>query len=137
MNDVIISVENLGKRYRLGARSNERYTALRDVIADQAKSFFKKLKSRNGVSVSESQDVSISLRAVGSSRRAVGSTEQEAASQPFSISPREDFWALRDINFEVRRGEVVGIIGRNSDNESRAGGAGKFASIHCLFCRVS
>ncbi len=33
MSDSIITVENLGKRYRLGAgRSNERYTALRDVI---------------------------------------------------------------------------------------------------------
>ena len=25
----------------------------------------------------------------------------------------EDFWALKDINFEVKRGEVLGIIGRN------------------------
>ncbi len=33
----------------------------------------------------------------------------------------EDFWALRDINFEVRQGEVLGIIGRN--------GAGKFPRV--------
>ena len=26
---------------------------------------------------------------------------------------REEFWALRDLNFEIRSGEVVGIIGRN------------------------
>jgi len=31
---------------------------------------------------------------------------------------REQFWALRDINFEVRRGEVLGIIGRNGAGKS-------------------
>ena len=30
----------------------------------------------------------------------------------------ETFWALRDVNFEVRRGEVLGIIGRNGAGKS-------------------
>jgi len=30
----------------------------------------------------------------------------------------EIFWALRDINFTVNRGEVVGIIGRNGAGKS-------------------
>jgi lipopolysaccharide transport system ATP-binding protein len=30
----------------------------------------------------------------------------------------EEFWALREINLEVRRGEVVGIIGRNGAGKS-------------------
>lgn len=52
MSDAIITVKGLGKRYQLGAsRSNERYTALRDVISEKAADFFKKLKSgRNGCS---------------------------------------------------------------------------------------
>jgi len=30
----------------------------------------------------------------------------------------EEFWALRDVSFEVRRGEVLGIIGRNGAGKS-------------------
>ena len=33
---------------------------------------------------------------------------------------REDFWALRDVSFEVMQGEVVGIIGRNGAGKVHA-----------------
>ncbi len=35
-----------------------------------------------------------------------------------SRKSEQEFWALRDLNFEVRRGEVLGVIGRNGAGKS-------------------
>jgi lipopolysaccharide transport system ATP-binding protein len=39
---------------------------------------------------------------------------------PFSSQKKttEDFWALKDINFDVKKGEIVGIIGKNGAGKS-------------------
>ena len=43
---------------------------------------------------------------------------RRGASPASARKDNTEFWALRDVNLEVRRGEVVGIIGRNGAGKS-------------------
>ena len=35
-----------------------------------------------------------------------------------SLKTKEEFWALRDLTFEIQRGDVVGVVGRNGAGKS-------------------
>lgn len=89
MSDIVIKAEGLGKKYLIGHQSErERYTALRDVLTRNVKNVLHK------------------TRQVLSGQQLLAGDEVE------------EFWALRDIDFEIKRGDRVGIIGRNGAGKS-------------------
>src|SRR5437867_11655289 len=89
MSDVVIKAEGLGKKYVIGHQAeNGRYVALRDVLTHNVRSMWHKTKDLLRGDVLVQGD------------------------------SHEDIWALRDIGFEIRKGEVVGIIGRNGSGKS-------------------
>src|SRR5215469_8834785 len=89
MSSVAISIENVGKEYRIGASQQQRgcynYKTLRDSLVTA---------------------VSAACRAIRSKPQAHRETGHET------------FWALKDVSLEIKRGEVVGLIGRNGAGKS-------------------
>ncbi len=97
VSDIAIRAEDLSKLYHIGQR--EPYFTLRDTIAHAFIAPFRWFG--NGQSPIAGDHISPSML----------NRQSAIRNSPF-------IWSLKDISFEVKQGEVVGVIGRNGAGKS-------------------
>jgi lipopolysaccharide transport system ATP-binding protein len=88
MSKPVIKVENMSKQYRLGLVGA-------DTLSDDLKRWWYRLRGKEDPFA------------------LIGDTNDRA-----SAGESDYVWALKDINFEVQQGEVLGIIGKNGAGKS-------------------
>ncbi|MGA2916321.1 MAG: ABC transporter ATP-binding protein [Sedimentisphaerales bacterium] len=66
------------------------------------------------------ESIAISVRNVSKKFKLFNSPKERflEAFHPFNKKYHREFWALKDINFEIKKGTTVGIIGRNGSGKS-------------------
>lgn len=85
MEKPIIEIKNISKKYQIKHQQGG-YVALRDVIANVAKSPFKFFKHKAKVIIGKESE--------------------------------EEFWALKDVSFNIEKGDTIGVIGHNGAGKS-------------------
>jgi len=86
----VITASDLGKRYVLGGLEQQ-YDSFRDVLMGAMKAPIQRFKKlRHGTDQSDKEET----------------------------QSNSHFWALKDVNFSIKKGEIVGVIGHNGAGKS-------------------
>lgn len=88
MSHTVIKVEGLGKKYIIGHKGKTGYKTFRDQMIQHVHNFYSRTK------------------------------QMITGHQILEGDEMEEFWALKDVSFEISKGDRVGIIGRNGAGKS-------------------
>jgi lipopolysaccharide transport system ATP-binding protein len=88
MSETVIKAEGLGKKYIIGHQGTRGYKTFREQVLQHVHNFYSRTKK-----LISGQEV-------------------------LEGDETEEFWALRDLNFEIQKGDRVGIIGKNGAGKS-------------------
>jgi len=99
----VIKVENVSKLYRLGEVGT-------GSLAHDVNRWWHKIRGK--------EDPYLKIGQVNDRTKSISNSPTETLSTSTSAQEMDYMWALKDISFEVKQGEVLGIIGRNGAGKS-------------------
>ncbi|MEN8122649.1 MAG: ABC transporter ATP-binding protein, partial [Bacteroidota bacterium] len=100
MSETVIKLENISKQYRLGTVGSK-------TLRGDLQRWWYNLRGLDDPALKIGQENTLASR-----------QQSEANSQSPVANSQNYVWALKDINLEVKQGEILGIIGKNGAGKS-------------------